>query len=110
MEEREKNKGADVEKSKVLVILSCVRLIMKESRRWIRNEGTLRPNCGVIKLKRLVHDSAGSEEMLMIPKDNIPLIKCNKLGNSLPMDLESLIAKSSRRAQLCLLGMHGPFI
>lgn len=41
----EKNKGADVEKSKIWVLLSRVKFSVKESRRRIRNEGTLRPYC-----------------------------------------------------------------
>lgn len=45
MEAGEKNTGADVEKSKIWVLVSCMKFNVKESRRWLRNEGTLRPYC-----------------------------------------------------------------
>lgn len=45
MEAGEKNTGADVEKSKVWVLVSRVKFSVKESRRRLRNEGTLRPYC-----------------------------------------------------------------
>lgn len=69
-----RGKGANMEKSKILVLLTHVWASeWKSQRRSIRNHNTWRPNCGVVagQAERLVCYSVNSGKMLMILENNV---------------------------------------
>lgn len=77
LEARERNKGAIMEKSKTLVILMTHEAQHERSRWSIRNDSTLKPNCGVVdsQAERVGTWFCGQWGVLMILGNNISWLK-----------------------------------